>query len=411
MEIRFDTGPATVKNPTGDEAFVIAGAITLSSVILVVDDEIVIRELIKAHLEAAGYVNIEMAEDGISGLDRILTDRPDLVILDIEMPGLNGIEVLTKVRANPDFEDMPIIVGTGHDQTAFRNEVLRAGATNIISKPIDFELLLHRVKTHLEYRFLLKSLKAYQLRIQQELEAARSMQMQLLPRGREIVELEQHYGVKLDWHYKPSSELSGDCWGIQAIDDHKFAVFVVDFTGHGVGSAVNTFRLHTVMKDIATDSESPARYLEALNVQLTDLIPRGQFATMNYAIIDVKGNRLTYASAGHTSPIIGDARTRELTVGDPSGLPLGISKSATYTDHELALNPGDFLFQYSDALIETPGDTSPPLEEEGLVDLVDKAFTKAESTGALKWLLETFYGLSDIPPSDDVTAVWLQRLK
>ena len=110
------------------------------------------------------------------------------------------------------------------------------------------------------------------------------------------------YGVRLDWHYQPSSELGGDWWGVHAIDDDKFSVFVVDFSGHGVGSAINTFRMHTVLDDLKSLSARPAQYLSVLSDMLFSLLPRGQFATMLYAVVDVLENTVVYASAGHTAP-------------------------------------------------------------------------------------------------------------
>ncbi|WP_120497184.1 PP2C family protein-serine/threonine phosphatase [Kiloniella sp. EL199] len=377
--------------------------------ILVVDDEMLIRELIKAQLSSAGFVSIDVAEDGLAGIQRIKDTRPDLVILDIQMPGMTGIEVLKQIRADPVFDDMPIIVETGHDDKAFRNEVLHAGATDIISKPIDFKLLRLRVRTHLEHRLLFTNLKSYQQRVEHELEAARSMQLQLLPREHDILAVEEKYGIKLDWHYKPSSELSGDCWGVHPISDTSFGIFIVDFTGHGVGAAVNTFRFHTVVKDLEPDAENPARYLEKLNDQLIDLIPRGQFATVNYSIINVEKNTLTYASAGHTAPVMGAASINEVFLGIPDGLPIGIKKSIEFQDHEIALNPDGFLLLYSDALIETPDDNATPLEDDGLVKLVHKTLSQSSEKRPLEDLLNSFYARSEIPPNDDVTAIWIQR--
>lgn len=409
MEIFVNSDPSFGVGSAQQSDGLLAGIDLYACSILIVDDELLIRELIKAQLSVAGFTNIDVAEDGQAGLKRITDTEPDLVILDIEMPGMNGIEVLKSIRAEPHFDDMPIIVETGHDSTDFRNEVLRAGATNIISKPIDFELLLLRLRTHLEHRQLVRSLKSYQERVEKELEAARSMQLQLLPREKDIQKIVEKYGVKLDWHYQPSSELSGDCWGVHPIDDQKFGIFIVDFTGHGVGAAINTFRLHTVMKDIKFDMGSPARYLEVLNDQLIELIPRGQFATMNYSIVDIENNTLTYASAGHTAPIMGCAGTQEVSVGNPKGIPLGIKKSAEYVDHKFALTAETFLFLYSDALIETPGEDAKALDDEGLVDLVHETLALPNTKRPLDWLLNKFYSnLKSLPP-DDVTAVWIQR--
>ncbi|WP_053005655.1 PP2C family protein-serine/threonine phosphatase [Kiloniella spongiae] len=409
MEIVTNTGFSHGSKPEDQDEVSVKLVDIQSCKILIVDDELLIRELIKAQLSSVGFDTIDVAEDGLIGIQRIKDTKPDLVILDIQMPGMTGIEVLKQIRANPVYDDMPIIVETGHDDKEFRNEVLRAGATDIISKPIDFKLLRLRVRTHLEHRLLVTSLKSYQQRVEQELEAARSMQLQLLPRERDIQAIEEKYEVKLDWHYQASSELSGDCWGVHPISDTSFGIFIVDFTGHGVGAAVNTFRFHTVVKDLEPDAESPARYLEMLNDQLIDLIPRGQFATVNYSIIDVEKNTLTYASAGHTSPIMGCTEMNEVFLGTPDGLPIGIKKSIEFQDHEIAMNPDGFLLLYSDALIETPDDEATPLDDDGLVKLVYKTLSQSNEKRPLEDLLNSFYARSETAPNDDVTAIWIQR--
>lgn len=409
MEITANIGPSANNNTTDPSDDPLLSDEMYACKILIVDDELLIRELIKSYLNSAGFNDTIIAEDGLTGVRRISDADPDLVILDIEMPGINGIEVLEIVRANSKFDDIPIIVQSAHEETEFRNEVLRAGATILISKPIDFDLLLDRVRNLLQHRLLVQSLKSYQKRVQQELEAARSMQMQLLPREREIEKIEHKYGVTIDWHYQPSSELSGDCWGVHSIDDHKFGIFIVDFTGHGVGSAVNTFRLHTIMGDTQLSPNSPGEYLMRLNKQLIELIPRGQFATMNYSIVDVEANTLTFASAGHTSPIFGKMTDEKMSLGDPSGVPLGIIRTAEYTDHEISFDPDNILFLYSDALIETPGEHSPPLEDDGLIELVGESLALPATKKPLQWLLNIFYARSKILPDDDVTAVWIQR--
>jgi len=270
-------------------------------------------------------------------------------------------------------------------------------------------VLLFRVRTHLEHRLLVKSLKVYQNRVNQELAAARTMQLQLLPNETEIKRIEAQYNVTLDWHYKPSSEIGGDWWGIHSIDNNKFGLFVADFSGHGVGSAINTFRLHEIMRDLSLEPNSPARYLVKLNDILTDMIQRGQFATMNYAIIDVQANAMTYASAGHTPPMIGCAKSKTVTMGDPRGTPLGIKKSINYVDHTIPLKRDGFLFLYSDALTESHDANQEPLGEEGLMEIVQSTLSFPAEEQPLETLLDKFYSRSRTPPTDDVTALWLQR--
>ena len=381
-----------------------------ASKILIVDDDNSICVLIQAFLNAGGFQNIGFAYDGEVGLAKIKELKPDIVILDINMPIMNGIEVLKVIRADQKFNDMPIIVQTAQDGYKDRNEALRNGASNLISKPIDSEVLISRVRFHLERQNMINNLKSYQQRVHEELDAARSMQYQLLPSQKEVNEIEKLFNVKLNSHFQPSSEIGGDYWGVQYLSPKRVGIYNVDFSGHGVGAAINTFRLHSMMSKISFPSDDPASYLKEINDALVDLIPTGQFATMVYAIIDQETDMVIYSASGSTSPIFGHADNQELILADASGIPLGITTSANYTNREVAFPPGSYMFLYSDALLETPGKTSSFLGEEGLVELVRQSII-TNTENPLKALLKQFFKHSVPQIPDDLTAIWLQRAK
>jgi len=383
---------------------------TTDCTILVVDDDMLIREFIKLILGKEGFNNLEFADNGQTGLELFRENKPDLVILDVHMPKLDGHEFLKIVRADRQYDNIPIIIQTADNTLENRNKILHAGATNILSKPLDPLIVLDRVKTHLQNRLLVHNLQAYQNRLQHELDAARQMQQQLLPKEKNISNIEATYDAVIDWHYQPSSELGGDWWGTGAVDDDKFYVYVADFTGHGVGSAINTFRLNMMMQETSTLSGAPDRQLSALNDQLHDVLPVGQFATMMFAMIDTGANTLTYASAGHTAPLL-IRGNGQIDIGNSRGLPLGIKKSVDYTIHHTELNKGDALFIYSDALIETPGLNGPELETGGLVQLIEKQIGNREHNRPLENLIHDFYAFARFPVSDDTTAIWVERNK
>jgi sigma-B regulation protein RsbU (phosphoserine phosphatase) len=148
------------------------------------------------------------------------------------------------------------------------------------------------------------------------------MQLQLLPRINHIKAIEIAYELQIDLHNRPSSEL----WVIKALDISRFAVFAVDFSGYGVGAALNTFRLSALMKDVHLISKSPSNYLSILNVMLSELIPLGQFSTMNFAIINVDANTVTYSSAVDKPQIIQNPSSGNVIVCEDNGRSLGIEK-------------------------------------------------------------------------------------
>jgi phosphoserine phosphatase RsbU/P len=395
--------------PMIEEADVIPDADLLASSILVVDDEPDICELFHDILEEAGFSNVIYAHDGVEGLAKIRELRPDLVILDMLMPAMDGLEVLAAVRADPALDDMPIIVDTGLDSSKTRNDVLKAGASNIINKPVDADVLASLVRVHLERRILTASLKAYRRRVREELSDAQSMQLQLLPDQQKIDDIQKHYGVTLKSHFHPSSELGGDWWGVHQLGVSKFAMFNVDFAGHGVAAAVNTFRLHSVMSNITPPTDDPASYLQEINELLVDLMPVEQFATMIYAICDIENDRIIYSACAAPRPIFGFAQNPQLQIGDTSGLPLGLLKATTYDNHEVPFGPGGFVLIYSDALTETPGQTAPPLSEVGLSDMLSRHVAKCADDDTMDNILKEFYARSVSPVPDDLTTLWLQR--
>ena len=143
--------------------------------ILVVDDTEFNRTLITAMLRQAGFRRIQHAVDGIDALQKIGDELPDLVILDIVMPGLDGFEVCRHLRAEPRFSDLPVLVQTALSNTEDRNKAFQLGTTDLITKPIDRNELLARVRIHLENRVLIQDLQLYRARLESELGMAREM--------------------------------------------------------------------------------------------------------------------------------------------------------------------------------------------------------------------------------------------
>lgn len=383
---------------------------TQASRILLVDDEPLLLGVMNIHLQNAGFTDVKQAGNGEEAWACIQETPPDIAIIDLEMPGMNGLDLLRVMMGKREYRDIPVIVASAHDSTKLRNSVMSLGAEDFLTKPLDAGLLVERVRRHLENRVLIKELRRYRLRVHQELEAARVMQEGLLPPEDQVEGLRETYGVTLRSHYRTSSELGGDWWGLHPAGPERFAIYTVDFAGHGVGAAINTFRLHTVMDDLLSRDDDPAELLDILNQRLVDLIPRGQFATMLFGFAHPKTNTFSYAAAGSPGPIYGQRGSTKVHVGESSGIPLGISNKATYTNHTIQVPENGFLFLYSDALIETDGvGGTPPLEVDGLMRLVSGVAGDDDTSSPLRRILDQFYAGAELPLKDDLTAIWLER--
>ena len=367
--------------------------------ILVVDDQPSSRALIGSLLQAEGYSRLAYAEDGVAAMDWLAGHAADMVILDIRMPRMDGFEVCRAVRGRLG-QDMPILVQTGIQEADCRVEAFQAGASDIVAKPINAGELISRVRLHLERRRMIARLQRYQDRMEDELRAAQSMQLDLLPGPQDIDAIVRPRGGSLTAFYRASHMLGGDLWQVFPVDARRFGVFMVDLSGHGVSAAINAFRVNMITAGLSAERGDPAQWLAALNRKLVPILPVEHFATAFYAVIDPGAGRLHYAAAGAPPPLVlregGEWET--LTGG---GLILGCLADAAYETHAIDLSPGDRLFAYSDALCEDfeRPDRSP---DTGMI----AAAVQAEAGGGEAFadrLIARLFGRADTDFRDDLT--------
>lgn len=376
--------------------------------VLIVDDSKFNRQILARFVGWAGVTTIEFANDGVEGLEKMATFNPDLVLVDYGMPRMGGIEMTQKIRQDKQYADMPILIQTTLNSDQQRVNCFKAGATDILSMPVNPGECMARVRLHLEKLLLLRDMKKFRERVESELKLARSMQASLVPDDRKVKKIFDPVGLKIDYLFEPSSEMGGDFWNIFEYSETAVGVINVDFSGHGIGAAINTFRLHTIIDRTPIKGRQPGEWLTEINSAIKDVLPMGQFATAFFGIFDTATNMLTYAAAGAPNPVFGNPDgTVELL--DTSGLFLGVSKRTTYEDRTKEFKPGSFLFTYSDALIEEITDTQTALEETGLKAKIEEIMA-SKPEKPLRNLLDFFFTTYKRPPlSDDLTCVWISR--
>ena len=374
--------------------------------ILVVDDKRPNRLLLQALLERGGFTHIQLAESGIEALAIIEQFKPDLILLELLMPYLDGYDVCRRLRAVPIWSDLPIVVQSSLNRAEDRVRALAAGATDYVSKPIHAAELLLRVNIHLQNRMLLNRLHLYHERTAAELALAVTMQERLMPQCPYVRAIHDQLGISLAAHFSPSSELGGDFWGMRCDDQDRLVLWLVDFSGHGIGAALNTFRLHAIINEVTFSGFDPAAFLAKMNRRLYPLLPTGQFATMLVGVIDQRQNHFLYASAGATRPMAWQPDDSRPTLGDNVGLPLGVIDNAEYENKRLDLNLNGRLFLYSDALIELPIGHG-FLDESGLEEMIIQHKNKLDAPSFLQALLASLAATGDY--EDDATALIITR--
>lgn len=342
----------------------------LNCKLLIVEDDYLGRVILKEIFRKQGFTSIEEAENGKEGLEKTLNHVPDLIILDVIMPEMDGIECCKQIRAsdNPDIADIPIIFQTALDRLSDKARLFDSGATDYITKPVDPHEITSRVVVHLERAIMTKRLREFNTRVARELEVARMAQQMLIPNQQITRETEKQYGLQICGHYQTSSELGGDFWGFKHISPEELAVYIVDFAGHGVNAALNVFRLHALMQSATENTSAPSEYLGYLNIILSKILPKGQFATMFYGIINRKDRTITYASAASQTAILFNRKNNSSLCLESTGTLLGAFKEASYKTQKTTFNSGDCLLLYSDALLETANSSGKMQTIEELIE-------------------------------------------
>ena len=393
----------TSENTPNNSSKDILGSELSSCRVLVIEDNPSNQAVLGRLLSIMGISQVEMAVDGVDGLQKVMDFKPDLIILDITMPRMNGYEVLHELKKDRETAGIPVLIQTAADNRETREKTFSSGATDFITKPVNPLEFFARVRVHLENRLLVQNLEKQLTQIESELLSAQRMQVGILPSRQDLDDLKQKYHLDVAQYFSPSSVLGGDYWQIFSISKTKLCIYLCDFSGHGVAAALNTFRLHALFSQLDKKSANPADFLKKLNAQLYALLPRGQFATLFLGIVDLKTKDFVYTGANAPRPLVIN-KGRKLLL-HTEGMPLGIMPNPRYKNYHLKMHTGDIMFLYSDAIIETPNNKGERLGYEGLKKIAYPLMKKDDINGALKEIMHQFFEFAPPPPADDITSV------
>lgn len=256
-------------------------------------------------------------------------------------------------------------------------------------------------------RILRRKEQADYLRLQEECDEAMLLQSLLLPQESLLDALRHTQKLDIAYYYHPCSELGGDHIATYRISEHRTAVMIADFVGHGITAALYTFALHTLLEKEGLFDQGPDVALTYLNARLYDVLMKGKFATMFLGIIDTQEATLTYATAAAPPPLL--MVDHKIRVLDSKGFLLGAQKDTVFESRAEVFRKGDLLLIYSDALVETPNASGQTFTLEALSSfIVQEKDTQQNSAVLLKKLLSHFFSHYDKHPSDDLSVLICQ---
>lgn len=321
--------------------------------ILIVDDIKLNQAMMTDMLQNAGFENIASAMNGSEALEKISSFKPDLILLDLILPDMDGYDICKFVKSSHETSGISVIVQSAMTQSDQKEKAFELGANDFINKPIDRVELIARVKSQLEQRALYTKLLDAHKSMSEDLEEARELLYSLLPSRENRDTISSKYHVTLDSVYKPSSTLGGDYYNTFAVDDKSFGVYLWDFSGHGVTAAINTIRLNGAMYDHNDHIGKPGVFLTELNERLRQIERKGAYATMFYCVLEPENRTLRYSYASSPPPILISKKRDSYKLINTREFPLGVVDHYQFKEEEMDVSEWDAIILYSDALIET----------------------------------------------------------
>jgi sigma-B regulation protein RsbU (phosphoserine phosphatase) len=320
--------------------------------ILVIEDDPAILRGLADNLRHESY-DVLTAADGERGYELIRENQPDLVILDLMLPGLDGYGVCRRIRR--DGFDTPVLMLTAQDLETHRVAGFEAGADDYVTKPFSVRELLGRV------RAILRRSES-----RPDLDEARRIQESLLP-----ADMPQLPGFRIAAAWRPARTVGGDYFDVMKLDKHRVGVCIADVCGKGMPAALMMANLQAAVKAYASSSKSPREVCEALNQALCENGAARRFISLFYAVIDSKKKTCAYCNAGHNPPIL--SRDGGCIRLDQGGGVLGIFKEWRYEQGEIHLLSGDRLLMYTDGVTESRNADGEEFGEDRLMDLMEAA--------------------------------------
>jgi sigma-B regulation protein RsbU (phosphoserine phosphatase) len=337
--------------------------------ILIIEHDVATETFLVNALEAQGY-SVTTARQGDEGLALAEKLLPGVIICDWSIPGeTDGLVICHALKHHPVLSTSSLLLLTSRYSTADRVKGLELGADDLLSKPVDINELNARVRAGLRLYQLTHDLRQQKQRLEEELLEAESYVRSLLPP-------DQNGKVPIQSRFVPSQQLGGDCYDYYWLDPDYLVVYLLDVSGHGLGSALLSTSVLNVLRSQSLPDVSfyrPEKVLQALNETFQMGEQNQKYFTIWYGVINCANRQLLYASAGHPPAVVvsqtGGATVTTTRLRTP-GLPIGMMPNANYKWQRCQLPPNSTLYLFSDGLYEVLQQDQQYIGLDAFIDLL-----------------------------------------
>jgi phosphoserine phosphatase RsbU/P len=379
--------------------------------ILIVDDDALSRKILAQVLTSNGY-NCQVCGDGAEALEIIHAKPPSLLLLDFDMPGANGAEVLKQLRSDQHqaIAQVPTIMLTGHGSEESEVSCLQAGADDFVTKPVNAAVLRARIETQLRLRSMRRQLEKqndelerWRRDLERDLAAARLTQQSLIPQKSLAVP-----GWEIAACYRPVIQVGGDIYGWLRMKNGRILFWIADGSGHGAAAALLTTLAKLLFHHGSVEHNTPARVMEAVNDDFRSIFGGRSFMTAMCVALDHTTGSAHIVGAGHPPLLIArhNGATESIASVAP---PLGVIKRPEFVETALDFKPGDAFLLYTDGLFGSSRNEQRRLTPQQLEKMLDHSALTAEAF--LKRILaQATPNNTENSLSDDLTALAVRRM-
>lgn len=319
-----------------------------------IDDQAIFGEVIKKILSVDDNTEFHFCQNPLEAIKLAEEIKPTVILQDLMMPEIDGLELVAQFRANELTKNIPMIVLSSTEDATTKYQAFLKGANDYMVKLPDKLEILARIKYHsqayvnfYQKNKALELLKKSQEALKAELLQAESYVESLLPE-----KLDNEH-ISCDWVYQSSTMLGGDCFGYHFLDDDNFAMYLVDVCGHGVGAALLSVSAMNVLRSQSlsqVDFKEPKQVLKAMSLAFDMDRQNGMFFTAWYGVFNTKTRTLKYSTGGHPPAILKNGD--KLDFLSTNGLVVGGDIDFEYKQAEICIEKNSSLYIFSDGVYE-----------------------------------------------------------